>query len=317
MRYVIGIDGGGTKTEAVIMNLSGEIAGSFEVGATNPNAVSYDVARGNLYRLLDCCFNDAGMAAADCLAVSLGLSGVDSAEEREKIAASLREYGDRHGCSCDILIHNDAEIALMAALGRNRGIIAISGTGAIVFGVAPDGIRYRTGGWGHILGDQGSGYDIGLSVLQTVMRSYDGVCPETALTGLVLEKHGFSSPEQLRTYIYQPHIQKANIAEYAHLCIRAAETMQDAAARQIVEKAARELAALTNALRGKHPYFADAPVAATGSIFKHSELFRDTYRRCLNEWNEQRRLDRRTDVAISERKPAHGAALLALQAAAR
>jgi N-acetylglucosamine kinase-like BadF-type ATPase len=257
-----------------------------------------------LGKLLDLVFSVPETQGMTCAAVCLGLSGVDTEEERRRFREYMEAYRSERGLVFDIFINNDAQIALMATLRDDRGIIVISGTGSIAFGLTENRRRFRVGGWGNLLGDEGSGYDIGQRTLRTAMRSHDGIEPPTMLTGMIVEAYGFASITDLRTYIYQPHLKKHDIAKFAELCIRADES-GDGAARRILEAAAKDLSDSAAALVRKDPWFEQCDLVTTGSIFNYSKRFGETFRDGL--------LERAPSVRIhpSAREPAYGAALLA------
>lgn len=304
MRYVVGIDGGGTKTEALVLTEDGREWGGLVADSTNPFAVTFERSTSNMASLLDRVFALPGLQGMSCAAVCLGLAGVDTEEERATFRAYMEQYRVERGLGFETFMNNDAQIALMATLRDDRGIIVISGTGSIAFGLTEDRRRFRAGGWGHLLGDEGSGYDIGLRTVKTAMRSYDGIEPPTLLRDMIVEAYGFSAITDLRTYMYQPHLKKQDIAKFAELCIRAAERGDDAAQR-ILENAAGDLAETAAALVRKDPWFESCNLVTTGSIFKHSNRFADAFRERLN------RLVPRVRIHGSERDPAYGAALLA------
>lgn len=303
MEFVLGFDGGGTKTEVIAIDLQGNIVMNIEGGASNPKAITFEVSVTNLTSLIKRVFTETELQPQSCLGLCMGLAGVANEQEMQRMADAIEQFLKSMGMEIPVLIRNDAEIALMAGLGQETGIIAIAGTGSISLGLTPDGGRYRAGGWGHILGDKGSGYEIGLQTLQAVMQSYDQVKPPTLLTQKVLEMHHFECPTDLRTYIYQDHIKKQHIAEHARLCIEAS-TAGDAEACRIITNAAEDMANLTLALGKQHPWLDSAPIAVTGSIFKYSKLFLDTY---SNRIASERTT---SNIIVSQRKPAHGAAMI-------
>jgi N-acetylglucosamine kinase-like BadF-type ATPase len=238
------------------------------------------------------------------------LAGVDRDEEKERIQRKIYDYCQSKGWHFPLIMRNDAEIGLAAALHQANGMLAISGTGSIVYGMTPDGKKHRTGGWGHLLGDEGSGYHIGLCSLQEVMHSYDGVRGPTLLTELILAACGVSSARDLKSYIYRPEVQKKEIASFAESCIRAAENVDDAAAR-IVRQAAADLSAQACALILKHEFYRTAPLGISGSIFRHSSLFRETFaKHIVSEYPEMK-------VTLSGRDPVWGAAELAMASVAK
>lgn len=302
----IGIDGGGTKTDAVMLNQAGHVVSVYQAGPTNPHAATFPVAMKNLADILDHFLADDPLQSTN--AICLGLAGVFSSSDQEDILHYIRSYYTSRGYASlpTIMITTDAEIALMCTLEERHGIVVISGTGSIVYGITPDGEHYRVGGWGHLLGDQGSGYDIGLRVLQAVMKSYDLVAQPTMLTELIVNQYQLQCITELRDYVYKPHIQKKDIAAFAKIGIEAAKQC-DPIACEIIVTAATELAGLTQALRQRDPWLASADIGVHGSIFEHSELFRETFLEFV-----QANSSAPLSVRRAKHSPAHGAALLAL-----
>ena len=132
-------------------------------------------------------------------AVGLGLAGVDRPEDR----ALFEGWAAGRFGGAPVVIANDAELVLAAGTPDGWGIALISGTGSIVFGRSPHGEMARAGGWGHILGDEGSGYAIGVEALRAVMRAFDGRGPATALTDAVLLHWSLKTPPDLVGRVYR------------------------------------------------------------------------------------------------------------------
>jgi len=307
MDYVLGFDGGGSKTELLAVDLQGKELFSAQGGPSNPKAVSGTQMLEHLESLLSEAIHSDALRGQRCRAVALGLAGMATNQEQQQADTLIRcSFHKLLPDMSSFYITHDAQIALMAGLGRQHGIIAIAGTGAIVYGLTPSGSQKRTGGWGHILGDKGSGYEIGLMTLQQVMLAYDKVASPTLLTERVLQHYGLNEPPDLRQLMYQPHIHKKHIAEAASVCIYAA-IEGDNAATGIITRAASDLAGLTAALRHQDAWLASSEVAVTGSIFKYSELFLHTYR------YELKKAGHIAPVILSAHKPAYGAAMLALE----
>ncbi|MCC3376707.1 N-acetylglucosamine kinase [Cohnella sp. REN36] len=305
MAYYIGIDGGGTKTEAAVCGEDAHRRVAPLVGGpTNPYANGRDNALHELTGLLDRVFRQPELDGGACAGVCLGIAGVATPEERAALTAGLQEYQRQSGRVFPFSIRSEMEISLMAALDQPVGIAAISGTGSISAGYTADGRAFRAGGWGHLLGDEGSGYRIGLLTLQAAMRSHDRVYPPTAITEAVKARLGLTEVTELKTYIYQAHITKRDIAAFAELCIQASAA-GDAIASEILRGQATELADTTAALMRQEASFGDADVVTIGSIFKHGRLFRAQFLRRLTSLYPQLRFHEPT------RSPAEGAALLA------
>lgn len=306
MQLVIGIDGGGTKTEAIALDLERNILLRLTGESTNPHAVTFPTALNNLGKLLDALSTSPEVKGAQWKAVALGLSGISTVEEQNAVYRYMKIYQEDRGLHFDCSLQNDAQIALMATLGREEGIIAISGTGSIVFGLTPAAEQYRAGGWGHILGDEGSGYDIGLRTLKAVTRSYDGILPPTRMTELLLQEYGFPAVSDLRSYIYKESVHKSDIAKFAEIGVRACE-QGDSTAFNLVAQSARDLAAAAIAVIGKNDWFASCDLVTTGSIFKHSPTYAKTFSESVAATYPA------VNLHASVHPPAYGAALLALK----
>ena len=217
------------------------------------------------------------------------MSGIAEDQERQWITSHVDDYmkskrntADSIHLNCRIHVVTEGEIALMASLGQPHGLLAISGTGSIIYGITPEGEVKRTGGWGHLLGDEGSGYRIGQRALQSVMQSHDGILPPTTLTSLVLQELHIKHAPELKRLVYQASWNKSSMASLARLTIEAASE-GDEAARFLLMDEARQLANTAKALIRQDVSFATAPMALSGSIFRYSCLFRDTFLHHLTE----------------------------------
>lgn len=237
---------------------------------TNPKSVPLAQVKERLFRLLD--YFCMHYPSEHIQAIGLGMAGVFHEQEKKHIQHILQDYPVQR----PVYITDDAEIAIAAGTGDKYGMVVISGTGSIVYGIAYNGLRFRTGGWGPVLGDFGSGYDIGLKTLQAAMKSYDGVIGPTLLTSLIVKEYGLKTIADLRNIIYTPELGKQSIAAFAKLCIKAAE-QEDPTALQIITEVAADLAELTLVLIRKHPDFVQLPIVLHGSIFNHSPLFQNQF----------------------------------------
>lgn len=306
MELFIGVDGGGTKTEATAICRNGEIWSRYTGGSTNPYSVTMDTALTELLRVLDELLKPLADRMFNLTAICLGMSGISSVDERQLVQTRLDAYFQKRQLSVRIYMRSEAEISLMAALKRQYGLLAISGTGSNTYGITKSGHIYRVGGWGHLLGDEGSGYQIGLQTLKSVIKSHEGVEPPTVMSSLIIAAYPIEHIADLKTYIYQPAITKHDIASFARCCIEAAEAGDEAASR-IISQQAEELAVTTSTLIRQHAEFAASELVRIGSIFKHSRLFRETYSELLLTRYPKLRFPE----GNHERTPAEGAALLA------
>jgi N-acetylglucosamine kinase-like BadF-type ATPase len=300
---VVGIDGGGTKTDVVLMDRARRVLGRGQAGSTNWNSVGLDGARANLSQAVDAALADANRGRAQVSAVCIGASGVDRPLDRERMTQWL---GDLFPAA-RLIIHNDAIIALASGTGGEiYGVVLISGTGMIVYGFDRQGKRVRAGGWGALLGDVGSGYAIGAALLKAVTWAADGRAAQTALTAAVLGHLGLEQPQQLIDWAYG-NIAWERFAALAPLAIRCAEE-GDPVAEAIVEEAASGLAVAVQAVVEQlHLGQAAFPLVLAGGNLRPG-FFQERVRQMLQAVAPNAHLIR------PEVDPAVGAALLALYA---
>lgn len=240
---VIGIDGGATKTVAVVMNQAGLEIGRSQSGSTNWNSVGIDTAYIHLNEAIIGALEQAGRRSEDVNAVCIGASGVDRPLDRERMTGWLRAIFP----AAALAVHNDAVIALASGAGGEiYGVVLISGTGMIVYGFDRAGNRARAGGWGALLGDPGSGYALGAEVLKAVTWAVDGRGPATALTQALLDHLGLERPQQLVDWAYRD-IAWERFAALAPLAVHCAQA-EDTVAQRILAEGAEGLAGAVRAV---------------------------------------------------------------------
>ncbi len=178
--YVMGIDAGGTKTVCLLADEQGRIVSEGRGAGANLHAAG----ELEVEKVLHAGDGSRRSAIVDIMpaAICLGIAGVDREDEARTVRAIMR----RIGYKSRMLVVNDALIALVAGAGDAPGIVIIAGTGSIVYGRNARGEAARAGGWGHMIGDEGSGYWIGREALAAVMRAGDGRGPATQLTADML-----------------------------------------------------------------------------------------------------------------------------------
>ncbi|MFF2483759.1 BadF/BadG/BcrA/BcrD ATPase family protein [Paenibacillus sp. NPDC058071] len=301
MSYVIGIDGGGTKSRLLLTDLSGRTILEKLGGPTNLYALGPEATVRELHGLIDAAVKEAGLAIEDCSAVCLGNAGVDRPEERlhfERMLASC-------GIQGKITVTNDAETVLVAGSGRREGIVIISGTGSLAYGIDDQGIRTRAGGWGHLAGDEGSGFDIGIRAVRSALCSYDGREPETLLLPYLLEVLKLEEAEQLKVFVYT-HQGKQHIAALAKV-VYDAYLNGDAKAENILTTAVEGLYELADTVIRRMEYGQrEFHLVCGGSIFKYNHyVFAEFSRRIRGTYPGIR-------IVIPDRDAAYGAAKIAL-----
>ena len=237
--FVLGIDGGGTKTLGLIADLSGRILGRAVGGISNPQVIGFEQAAGAILKVIRDCCRRVECHPKHLKAVVVGLAGAGREPDRRRAETEIRKLGRHtHVPLKNLRVESDARIALEGALGGESGIVLMSGTGSIGFAKGSDGRVHRVGGWGRTIGDEGSGFAIGRAALVAIVRHLDGRGQPTMLTRLASKSFGLSSPQSIISKIYQNHIELSRIAP---LVLKAA-AKGDKASRDVLDDAARELA---------------------------------------------------------------------------
>lgn len=302
-RFVIGVDGGGTKTLGAIAGEDGNIIAQHEVGSTNHHSNPMDVVRGNLDELIGSLVKKAGASRTDVACICTGMAGVDRPEDKALVKGLMAEFVP---AALSVPI-NDGLIALVGGTLRAVGIIVIGGTGSIAVGVNRAGQHGRAGGWGHILGDEGSGYVIGLRGLRAVCRAHDGRIAATILRDIVLKHFGFERPEQILGWTKQVQGSKTEIGALSRLVHQAHEQGDEAATRILREESA-ELALAASAVAAKlFPDDNDYEIVVGGGNLRKSKAYFEMFKAAVAE-----RLPG-INVILPRREPVDGAVLYAIE----
>lgn len=274
---VLGVDGGGTKTLAVALDLDGREIARAKAGSSNIHASSKEEVRETLAKLFDAVLSEAGASKDDIAAACLGMAGCDSERER----ALFEEYArESLGEGPRIAVRNDGAAAMRALLGGLRGMVVISGTGSICLGIR-DGREIRAGGWGHLLADEGGGWRIGLEGLRAYLRAFDGRIGPTTLTARIDKELALSEPRDILTHVYGVADVKPKVAALSRLVVDEAQA-GDEAAMAILRSEAGELAALAAAVKGR--LFPDErpKLGLWGGNLVHGELYRRLFLEALD-----------------------------------
>jgi len=264
----VGIDGGGTRSAALATDAAGRPLARTEgpPGLLRPGRAAA-TAR-TLAALARRTLRAAGArppASALCCAVA----GAGRDPERSALQDALLATGVARA----VVVTTDAEAALHDAFGTGPGLLLASGTGSIAWGRAPDGRTARAGGWGALLGDEGSGYALGLAALRAAARAHDGRGPATPLVGAVLRATGAPAPEDL--IAWSAAASKAEIAALAPTTLDAAR-QGDPVALELLRAAAAELATHVAALhRRLGPWTEPPPLALAGRLLEPGSPLRE------------------------------------------
>ena len=230
---VLGIDAGGTKTVCLLADEDGRILSEARGSGANLQSAGELEVEKVLYHVMETALGERDATPA---AICLGIAGVDRAEDAAVVRAIMR----RIGRGSRVLVVNDALVALVAGAGSMPGIVVVSGTGSISYGRNALGLAARAGGWGHVIGDEGSGYWIGRRAVMAVVRAADGRGPRTRLTDDVLKHFDVGDAAGLIQVVYNRDVPRKSIATVGPVVQRARDA-GDAVASHILERAAEEL----------------------------------------------------------------------------
>jgi N-acetylmuramic acid 6-phosphate etherase len=273
---LLGIDGGGSHTVALLADAAGNILGRGEAGPSNLRAVGADMALRALDDAIDRAFVAAGLTRQTVGAACLGLAGADRAGEQ----ALLRTWAER-GKLCDRLeLTNDGALVLGAGTPEGWGLAVIAGTGSLALGRSADGRTARAGGWGYLMGDEGSGYRITLAALEAVARAADGRGPATRLTDAMFARLHVREMQAMVPVIYGGAWDRAALAGLAPLVFVTADA-GDAVAMRIVEEAAGELAKTATAVVRQLGMPPEVPLALAGGCLLASASYLERVLRML------------------------------------
>ncbi len=257
---IIGIDGGGTKTEGVLVNIKGKVIKHFITTGSNPN--SQGLHQG-VEAILETIFNLKGDEPLEGICLSIAGAAMESIQKN--MIALMRAHIDEN---TKIRIGSDALGCMSSGIQNADGVVVIAGTGSSAF-ARKEGKYFRVGGWGHLIDDAGSGYDIGRLGLRAVLRAWDGRGEATLLTSLFTEKLGGTPPWESLGKIYEGG--KAFVATFAPLVLKAQE---DQVAKAIVSRSIEDLGKMVMAAGSHLNNTKIIPVVLTGSLWKNETLYK-------------------------------------------
>lgn len=275
---LLGVDGGGTSTEAWLAEVGGEVVGRGSSGPSNAKAVGMEAARRALDAAIRAAFDDAGLEPAPVEVACLGLAGFDRPDDR----AILTGWANEARVARRLVLVNDGDLVVAAGTPEGWGVGVIAGTGSIAVGRTPDGRTARAGGWGHLIGDEGSAYVLVLDALRLVARRDDGREPRAVaagpgpdpLTARLCRALGVERASQIVTAIYAPESTRARIAAMAPEVLAACDESPEDADR-LLRPAGAALAEIVVAVARSLGWpSGPLPMAAAGSFLLSAEPVR-------------------------------------------
>jgi N-acetylglucosamine kinase-like BadF-type ATPase len=301
MKYLIGMDGGGTKTNCIITDLEGKILHECNGGPSNFLILGTETVSETLLQLINRCTEKLNITNDQIAAIVIGTTGAGRKSDAEKLEhdfiqlAAFRTVEFRK-----FKVESDARIALEGSFSGNPGSILIAGTGSIMFGKDKEDNLLRVGGFGRMIGDEGSGYVLARKGLTAVSKEYDGRGSKTLITEILKEKFNISSPEALITEVYKNNFDIASAAP----AVTEAASKGDEAAIKIIDEETDELVAHVGTMYRKLNEKV-MNLALIGSLITHDNIYSEYFRRKISE--------KFRDVNIKEPDypPAMGAVLMA------
>jgi N-acetylmuramic acid 6-phosphate etherase len=276
---VLGIDGGGSHTVALLAEASeqGAVVGRGLAGPSNIQSVGADRAFRELDAAIASAFTDAQIERHRVKAAAFGLAGVDS----PAAAHIVRSWAVEAHIAEMVEVDNDATLLLSGGTPEGWGLAVVCGTGSIALARSPDGKMDRCGGWGHLLGDEGSAYALALAAVRAITRASDQCAPATRLTPTILRAMGLQEPIDMIHAVYSGPWDRARLATLAPLVIQLA-VEGDRIARDIVESQSIELARTVFAAAQKLKLTASPiPLALTGGTILNGEWYRQRFLEAL------------------------------------
>ena len=271
-KYFLGVDGGGSKTTAVVFNEKGEFIGKACGESINYYSVGIDNARKSMADIV----NLLPVKEFECAVIGMSaLAERATEEETERFCGGIIK-------SNKIIMDSDLFVALETMQTEGECAVVISGTGSMAVCRNADKSISHAGGFGYILGDEGSGYSIGITAIKTAIRAAENCIPATMLTDKCLEYFSVNNIYDLIDLFYEKTVSRKTVAAFAKEVMLCAES-GDKAALEIINTEAKLLSQTTlSLLKGKNPA---TPVGLWGGVFQHNSIFRDAFINHLSESN--------------------------------
>jgi len=303
---VLGIDGGGTSTRAILVSREGAMLGVGRAGPSNYHAVGIHATRAAIKTAAAQAWSNAGGGQTLCRSAFLGMAGVVGCRDAE----TLRTVAEELQLAEALQVDHDIRIALAGGVGEDEGVALIAGTGSSCYGRRADGRTHRAGGWGKLFDDAGGAYRIALDALDAATRALDGRGEQTVLTHHLFTALGLTDPDELPSALVADRGTHTAIAGLAPLVLDAADE-GDPVATTILRSNADQLALMVEAV-ARALHWVDADSSATLRVVTAgSTVSAPLYRSHVIE-RVMARLGC-NPVIESQMPPVLGAALLALR----
>jgi N-acetylglucosamine kinase-like BadF-type ATPase len=271
MKYLVGVEGGGTKTNVAIADETGKILTRTISGPSNFLTIGIEKASENIIDGISSCLRELDLDKSALNTIMLGLTGAGRLFERNSMKYGFKDFSVNLDFLFEnIIVDSDARVSLEAAFPNKAGMILIAGTGSIMFAKDEAGNTFRVGGWGRILGDEGSGYFISKRALLAVTRAIDGRGEKTLLTKLLDERFKLGSLETIVKAIYTDNFDIASISP----TVFDAAQKNDKIAIAILDEAVEDLCLHIKTMVEKIQFKDTLGISFTGSILTNDNYVR-------------------------------------------
>jgi N-acetylglucosamine kinase-like BadF-type ATPase len=300
--YLIGVDGGGTKTDGLCADTAGHVLTRATTGPTSLTATTLGMASMNLVETFRQLTTEL-IGEIYFPKVVIGIAGLDTPDEKQRAEDVFREAlsGYRIG---SLTIVNDIQLVLAAGAKCDNCIALIAGTGSQCFGRTADSRTARTSGMDFLLADQGSGYEIGRMVLRAATCSYDGRTQRSLLEELTLKHFEVTEFDELKSKVYFPVLNKAQVAELAKVCVEAYQ-LHDPVAQEIMQQVTKDLIKMADAvIRRLQLTKETTDLLCSGSIARLPFIFEQIKTTLIARYPA-------LNVTVLDQEPAYGAIQMA------
>ena len=281
-KLILGMDGGGTQTRVLLADLLGEGVGTGLSGPCSLAAMLPGDALTSALAAIDDALKEAGADRADVVALCAGVAGVSHSGHRAQFLSHLRNSFPH----ASVTVEPDYAIALAGGTSGEPGVLVIAGTGSVAYGENACGVTHKTGAYGYLIDDGGSGYGVGRAALAAVMQAADGTGPATTLTARVSDYLSLSSLSDIVPGVYGGTLSRVKIASLSRSVAEAASADDDLVARSILMRAGGTLAQLAHGVTQR--LFADAsgpfPVVQVGGLWSAGAALTDVFARSLRRF---------------------------------
>jgi N-acetylglucosamine kinase-like BadF-type ATPase len=301
---VLGVDGGGTKSIGLVADPTGHILTRRESGASNVNVVGLDGAARSLAKVITDCCDDVRCPPDELSCVVLALAGAGDDVSRKRIKDAVNNLFVKEGRRpLSVIIESDARAALEGAFDGSPGVVIIAGTGSVVIGKNNSGELLTVGGWGRILGDEGSGFFVGREAVRVVALQMDRRGEATKLKDMLAETYKWQTRADIIHAVYQ---EKFELSRLAPIVLEAA-AQHDIVSQKLLQTAALQLAEQARVIVMQMGILRKIGLVMVGGLIDHENVYSNTLHMKLLKLLPQ------VDVRQPIHSPAHGAVLIALE----